>query len=367
MGTAWIRRVGGMWFIAGVVLTACSDDGVANAGDSESTGSPGTSPESSGTPADSSSSGGVGTTGSPPTSDTTEGSSTGAEPGSTGAESSSTGAESGSTGTESSSTGNGSSSEGSSSGGAMMESSTGDPSDPSVGFIDPSEGGANECDVWEQDCPDGEKCMPWADDGGNSWNALRCTPLDPAPVAVGGVCTVEGSAVSGIDDCELGAICWGVDLETNLGTCLGMCTGSPEAPSCADPTASCSISNNGVLILCLPGCDPLVQDCAPAEVCVATGDTFVCAPDSSGDEGQSGDPCEFLNVCDPGLSCLAPEVVPGCLGFSGCCSPYCDVSDLGASADCVTALGVGVECIPFYAEGAAPPGNEDVGICALPA
>ncbi len=363
MGTTWKRRVGGVWIIAGVVLAACSDDGAANTGGSESTGSPSTTAESSGTPADSSSSGGAGTTEAATTSGTTDSSSTGAESSSTGADSSSTGADSSSTGAESSSTGAGSSSEGSSTGAAMMESSSGD---PSVGFIDPSEGGANECDVWEQDCPDGEKCMPWADNGAGGWNALRCTPLDPAPVAVGGVCMVEDSALSGIDNCELGAICWGVDTETNLGTCLGMCTGSPDAPSCADPTATCSISNEDVLILCLPGCDPLLQDCGPGDVCIANNDAFLCVPDASGEEGVAGDPCEFLNVCDPGLSCLGPDVVPGCLGASGCCSPYCDLGDLGAGADCVTALGVGVECVPFYAEGLAPPGYEDVGVCALP-
>ena len=27
-----------------------------------------------------------------------------------------------------------------------------------------------ECDVFMQDCPDGQRCNPWADDGGNVWN-----------------------------------------------------------------------------------------------------------------------------------------------------------------------------------------------------
>ncbi len=39
--------------------------------------------------------------------------------------------------------------------------------------------------IWAQDCPEGEKCMPWANDGGGSWNATRCSPLDPNPSAVG--------------------------------------------------------------------------------------------------------------------------------------------------------------------------------------
>jgi hypothetical protein len=50
--------------------------------------------------------------------------------------------------------------------------------DPSAGFIvDPDGGGPSiECDQWAQDCPPGEKCMPWANDGGSSWNATRCFP-----------------------------------------------------------------------------------------------------------------------------------------------------------------------------------------------
>ena len=76
----------------------------------------------------------------------------------------------------------------------------------SISFIqDPDGGGVNiECDIWAQDCPDGEKCMPWANDGGNSWNATRCSPLDPNPGQPGDACTVEGCGVSGIDNCDIG-------------------------------------------------------------------------------------------------------------------------------------------------------------------
>src|SRR5690606_9934066 len=34
------------------------------------------------------------------------------------------------------------------------------------------------CDNWAQDCPDGEKCAAWADDGTNSWNNLKCVPVE---------------------------------------------------------------------------------------------------------------------------------------------------------------------------------------------
>ncbi|MBK7829968.1 hypothetical protein [Nannocystis sp.] len=39
----------------------------------------------------------------------------------------------------------------------------------------------SRCDVQAEDCPAGEKCMPWVDGGGAMWNALKCVPVDPTP------------------------------------------------------------------------------------------------------------------------------------------------------------------------------------------
>ena len=38
--------------------------------------------------------------------------------------------------------------------------------------------GAQECDMWTQNCPEGEKCMPWANDNGGAWNSSKCSPID---------------------------------------------------------------------------------------------------------------------------------------------------------------------------------------------
>lgn len=237
----------------------------------------------------------------------------------------------------------------------------------SQGFINEPDGGGGveiECSVWDQDCPQGDKCMPWANDGGSSWNATKCTPLDPNPAQPGDSCTVEGSGVSGVDNCDIASMCWDVDPETNMGTCVAFCSGSEANPVCDDPNTTCSIANNGVLILCLPNCDPLLQDCADGQACYPINEFFVCAPDASGEMGLYGDPCEFLNVCDPGLFCANADVVPGCAGSLGCCSEFCDLSDPNAS--CMGAGG-GQMCTPWYEEGQAPPGYEDVGACAIPA
>ena len=255
----------------------------------------------------------------------------------------------------------------------MMETETADPTaDPTSdtmtsgdtnesNFIVPPDGGpANECDIWAQDCPEGEKCMPWDNEGGSSWNATKCSPISPDPGQPGDPCTVEGSGVSGVDDCAISSMCWNVDPETNMGVCVGFCEGSENNPVCDDPDTGCSITNEGVLILCLPYCDPLIQDCADGEACYPEPNGFFCSPDASGEMGVFGDPCEYLNVCDPGLFCADAVTVPDCAGATGCCSEYCDTSDPMASC-----MGSGQECIPFYEE-APPPGYEDVGVCIIP-
>jgi hypothetical protein len=231
----------------------------------------------------------------------------------------------------------------------------------------PDTGRENDCDVWAQDCPPGEKCMPWDASGGTSWNALKCSPVDPSPAQPGDPCEVEGSGVSGIDTCDVGSMCWDVDSETNTGYCVSFCEGSAAAATCADPEALCTIFNEGVLPLCLPVCDPILQDCVSDDLCVGAPDRsgFVCVLDASGEEGQHGDPCEYVNSCDPGLFCAGAAAVPGCTGSQGCCSEFCDLTDADPDAACSGAAD-GQECVAWFEEGQAPPGMEHVGGCLIP-
>lgn len=218
----------------------------------------------------------------------------------------------------------------------------------------------NECSVWLQDCPDGEKCMPWAKDGGNSWNAAKCSPVDGTPGQEGDKCTVEGSAVSGIDSCDVGLLCWFVDNMTLEGTCISMCK-NEDSPTCP-PDQLCDISNEGVLILCLHTCDPVVVDCPMGQICFPSSmGLFICDFDASGDMGAYGDPCEFINVCDPGLFCADPATVPDCQA-GGCCSEFCDIN----MPNTCSGKDGGQECVPWYDMGMAPPGLEHVGGCAIP-
>ncbi len=229
-------------------------------------------------------------------------------------------------------------------------------------IIKPDGGGVtNECDIWKQDCPEGQKCMPWAADGGSSWNATKCSPLNANPGQIGDECLAEGGGVSGVDNCDIGTMCWFLDAE-NKGTCVEMCQGSADAPTCSGDKV-CDESNDGVIIVCLDTCDPLAQSCPENQICFFDGvDTFICDFDASGDEGQYGDPCAFINVCDYGLFCATQESVPDCASTDGCCSPFCNTMEPntcpGAPAQ---------ECVPWYAEGQVPPpGQENIGACAVP-
>ncbi|MCA9652621.1 MAG: ribulose phosphate epimerase [Myxococcales bacterium] len=234
-----------------------------------------------------------------------------------------------------------------------------DGTDDSVFIPDPDSGDwGDRCDVFAQDCPDGEKCMPWANDGGQSWNALRCSPIFPNPGQPGAPCLVEGSPYSGIDSCDLGGMCWEVDPETLTGTCVAMCTGGPDAPMC-EPGFECVMANDGVLALCLASCNPLAQDCFEGEGCYpVTPSIFECAPDASGGAG-AGQPCDYINACTPGTMCADIGLVPDCMGPAGCCTSFCSLGD--PAPPCLP----GQTCEPYFALGSAPPGYELLGVCEL--
>lgn len=213
-----------------------------------------------------------------------------------------------------------------------------------------------ECDVIAQNCGEGEKCMPWANDGGFLWNATRCTPIARDPDQVGEACEVEGYVSSGIDSCDASQMCFNAAIEGLTGTCVGFCAGPLQDPTCPDGQA-CSISNEDILALCLPACDPLLATCADGEGCFPSGtDSFVCLPAPS-QSIASLFTCHLSGGCDPGTICLDSFFLPDCEDEGGCCSPYCDLTEPVCPQR--------TDCLPFFEEGAVPQ-FEDVGVCALP-
>lgn len=233
--------------------------------------------------------------------------------------------------------------------------------DDSGNFLDPTGGASNQCDVWLQDCPEGEKCAAYADDGSEHWNSTRCVPVVQDPAVPGEPCKIEDGVASGIDNCAKGSFCWYMDYNTLEGTCIAACTGSPDAPECPDQR-TCDISNDGTLLLCLETCDPLVPSCPNDQLCFSSSlGTFICDLDNSGDGGAYGDPCAFVNSCNYGLFCASTESVPDCASATGCCSEFCDLT-----AEPVTCSGAPIQtCEPWYEPGTAPPGFEDVGACTI--
>jgi hypothetical protein len=224
------------------------------------------------------------------------------------------------------------------------------------------------CDPWaDAECGPGSKCAPVACEVGSAvWDSTVCKPVlgDKQP---GEPCTVFDSATDGIDDCAAGSFCWDPMRDTGIGRCVSWCTGSPSIPGCDQPNHVCNVWKSLGQGMCTPLCDPRNTDeCPVGCMCLPTpsDEGFTCILNASGDVAPYGTPCDFANACNPGLLCMAGEIVPveACESASGCCSPVCD---LAVDEPCPGAAG-GQECVPFYEPGMTPTGYEDIGVCAVP-
>lgn len=233
---------------------------------------------------------------------------------------------------------------------------TSDTTESSLSFYaGPSDVGlASECDPFLQDCPEGEKCVPYGDAGGGL-SANKCVPIsgDGQP---GDPC-VSGGIVEATDDCGADSVCWELTEVDGMlvGICTQLCEGTADDPTCP-PDASCLITNNGSISFCLPNCDPLAQDCGPGRGCYWANNAFACL--YSTEQIPEGDPCGLINDCAPSLLCLTAEVLDGCDG-SACCATYCDLGTPVCSNPAY-------ECTTFFVPDMAPAGLEDVGVCILP-
>lgn len=231
--------------------------------------------------------------------------------------------------------------------------------EPPSNFLATPDGGPRiECDTWAQDCPAGYKCNPWASSGGSVHDAAKCVAMVPNPAKIGEPCTMGQDALDGVDTCGVGAMCWWDGFGSDIGICREFCTGSDSNWACADPQFRCG--GNRFFPICLPSCCPLLQDCDDGEGCYPDHLDFRCFPDVGDKTGAYADPCEFLNVCDPGLLCVGSAAFPDCDGSTGCCTHFCELG----SSDC-DGLGATVACLPWFDEGEAPPGLDHVGVCAI--
>jgi hypothetical protein len=215
-------------------------------------------------------------------------------------------------------------------------------------------GGPIECDPIGQDCPEGQKCAAWDHVGDGDWSATKCVPLSHDPGQAGDACSVEGSAVSGIDDCDVGLLCFGVDSTTLEGKCIELC----DQPGCTVEGTTCMGLPGNIVGGCLVSCDPLAPECEELEGCYPFADDEAgCAPDGSGEGGEQGDTCVWVTDCAPGLTCVTPEELPDCEAdfWGGCCTVLCDPSGDGSCGEDLPEL----LCTPFS-------GDPLVGACTLP-
>lgn len=216
----------------------------------------------------------------------------------------------------------------------------------------------SQCDVILQECPEGDKCVPWANDGGDVWNATRCSPVPEDPRGVGEPCIAEGSPVSGFDNCALGALCFGVDPRTLLGTCAALCDEYRETTCGTDEL--CVTHDYYRPYVCLPRCDPFDPGtCLAGETCRPIGDDLLCVPDVTLPQGLD---CGVADqFCAADQACLWADELASC-AQAQCCTPYCDLSAPDPDLPCAAVPGE--VCRPFF--DAPPAGYEHVGVCGLP-
>lgn len=237
------------------------------------------------------------------------------------------------------------------------DTSTTTSGDPDSGFVpDIDQLDLDACETFAQDCPEGEKCMPYVS-GGGSWDASKCVPVTGAQ-ATGEPCRSTGY-VEATDDCDATGLCWDLmDVDGELvGVCRAFCTGTPDDPGCPDGS-SCLIASDSPLALCIPRCDPLLQNCDELYGCYWVGYDFQC--ELTNQNLPTGAPCGYINDCTPGNVCLDAVLVPECVG-AACCTNFCNLELGPGQCDALP----GTTCIPFWEQGTAPPEYEHVGVCLV--
>ncbi|HET6582198.1 MAG TPA: hypothetical protein VFG69_02100 [Nannocystaceae bacterium] len=194
-------------------------------------------------------------------------------------------------------------------------------------------GAPPECDIFLQDCPEGEKCVP------EFFSTRVCVPIAVEPIPTGDPCAPQADA----DPCEADAWCL-ADPSADTGTCVVQCAGDASDPVCP-PDMICVIDDENVVAYCAPPCDPFAEECDPM-TCKPTPHGFGCVPSGMRHDGES---CSEDDSCGTGLACrVRPPMLECCSGR--CCASYCDDAH-----PCTTGA-----CIPFDPP---LPGADGVGMC----
>lgn len=191
---------------------------------------------------------------------------------------------------------------------------------------DTNTGSDRPCNVLAQNCPEQQKCMPYASGGKLNWDSSRCVDIVDDPNPPGAPCSTEQWPASGYDNCDVASMCFGVDDQSLLGTCAAFCDDTSWPPSCDDPRAHCLLANNMLLAVCIRDCDPMEQGCDEDQGCYPTETGhYLCDWEQSGEEGDYAATCEAQQDCKPGLTCVPGNRVLGC-SDSYCCTEFCNLN-----------------------------------------
>ncbi len=200
------------------------------------------------------------------------------------------------------------------------------------------------CDPYDDQCPPGQTCRPYAPDGDEVPTLGGCFWLEPSTASeVDMPCESECGPFGGEDSCGARLICDPFAPMTSGPHCTRLCRGAPNDPSCEiglcfNYPGEQSEASFG---LCRGSCNPLLQDCLLGENCIPDPEGPYCAPIQGGDGGGVGDECEQSSDCAAGLSCEDGDAVPGCADSNDyCCTPLCDLQDVECP-DTST-------CVPYF-------------------
>jgi hypothetical protein len=245
-------------------------------------------------------------------------------------------------------------------------SDTGGADDTGMVFVSGEDMPTGEpCSVFEQDCPEGDKCIP---NLGATSNTYACVPVT-GDKQVGDSCLLfEGQA----DDCDANSHCFNTSINDQgeyEGTCVPFCQGTPyddawcpgQGETCDD--YRCVFFGQVGYPICVKTCDPYLAECAEDGLnCHYENgyvDDFTCMVTTV--EAQLGEACDWTNDCAAGLHCMSADVLPSC-SDDYCCTPYCE---LGDDAGCAAQV-PGTACFgPLMWSEAGTEGCSQVGVCSL--
>ncbi|WP_434422251.1 hypothetical protein [Nannocystis pusilla] len=214
-----------------------------------------------------------------------------------------------------------------------------------------------ECDVWNDTCPRGQKCVPYA----GPMEKPGCVDVVDDPIGLNEPC----DATALVDACEPGTLCYGFGQGGDAGRCLATCEGGPDDASCADACSNCFIHGGEDFGSCPVQCDPRAPDCPEHLSCITFvfQPYFLCAATSQATI-PAGMACMNAFSCQVGTTCAPAMFLPACDG-DNCCAPVCDLNGPDTCADSLP----GAVCKPWptwYPEFDASCLPDGIGLCGAP-